>query len=145
MKYNLADIILYLDDINSYVNSILFYHSRSFIVQKELDLKEILMYLSCTSEIIQDIKDYIYNLYYSKEKWFIIFQESGEWNEKSKINIHFTLETRIFIEEELNKGSSITNIAKALNREHAWCNSSIKLLNFLLAFFCSFTKYHSWL
>lgn len=68
MKYNLADIILYLDDINSYVNSILFYHSRSFIVQKELDLKEILMYLSCTSEIIQDIKDYIYNLYYSKEK-----------------------------------------------------------------------------
>ena len=68
MKYNLEDIIMYLDDINSYVNSILFYHSCSHKIQKKLDLKEILMYLSSTSEIIQDIKDYIYSLYDSKEE-----------------------------------------------------------------------------
>lgn len=53
---------MYLDDISSYVNSILFYHSCSYKKQKELDLSEILMYLSSVSEIIQDIKDYIYKL-----------------------------------------------------------------------------------
>ena len=34
MKHNLEDIIMYLDDINSYVNSILFYHSCSHKIQK---------------------------------------------------------------------------------------------------------------
>lgn len=66
MLYNLEDIIMYLDDIDNYVNSILFYHSCSLNIKRELDLKEILMYLSCVPEIIQDIKDYLYNLYYSK-------------------------------------------------------------------------------
>ncbi len=38
---------------------------------------------------------------------------------RTKINTHFTLETRIFIEEELNNRSSITDIAKALNRDRS--------------------------
>lgn len=67
MNYNLEDIILYLNDIDNYVNSILFYHSCSSDRKKELDLEEILMYLSSIPEIIQDIKDYLYNLYYSKD------------------------------------------------------------------------------
>jgi len=67
MNYNFNNIILYLDDIDNYVNSILFYHSCSNKVKKELDFKEILMYLSSVSEIIQDIKNYLYNLYYSKD------------------------------------------------------------------------------
>lgn len=61
MVQDLNDLIIYLDDIDSYVNSILYYHSCSLYVQKELDLKEILMYLSCVPEIIQDIKDYLYS------------------------------------------------------------------------------------
>ncbi len=67
MDYNIEDIIMYLDDINIYVNSILFYHSCSVKLKKELNLKEILMYLSSVLEIIQDIKNYLYNLYYSKD------------------------------------------------------------------------------
>ncbi len=67
MNYNIEDIIMYLDDINSYVNSILYYHSCSSKEKKELDIKEILMYLSSVSEIIQDIKNYLYNLYCSKD------------------------------------------------------------------------------
>lgn len=67
MKYNLEDIIMYLDDIDNYVGSILYFHSCSLKLTKELDLKEILMYLSSISEIIQDIKDFLYNLYYSKD------------------------------------------------------------------------------
>lgn len=66
MNYNLEDIIMYLDDIDNYISSILFYHSCSLNKRKELDLKEIIMYLSSVPEIIQDIKDYLYNLYYSK-------------------------------------------------------------------------------
>lgn len=67
MNYSFEEIIMYLDDINNYVNSILYYHSCSLNIKKELDLEEILMYLSCVPEIIQDIKDYLYNLYYSKD------------------------------------------------------------------------------
>ncbi len=67
MNYNIEDIIMYLDDIDNYVNSILLYHSCSVKLKEELDLKEILMYLSSIPEIIQDIKDYLYNLYYSKD------------------------------------------------------------------------------
>ena len=59
--YNLDDLILYLDDINSYVDSILYYHTCSLNVRQELDLTEILMYLSTVSEIIQDIKNYLYS------------------------------------------------------------------------------------
>ena len=32
-------------------------------------------------------------------------------------NTHFTIETRLFIEEELDKGSSVTKIAKELFRD----------------------------
>lgn len=67
MNYSFEDIIMYLDDIDNYVNSILFYHSCSLTRKKDLDLKEILMYLSCVPEIVQDIKNYLYNLYYSKD------------------------------------------------------------------------------
>lgn len=67
MNSNFNDIILYLDDIDTYVNSILYYHSCSSKLKDELDLKEILMYLSCVSEIIQDIKDYLCNLSCSKD------------------------------------------------------------------------------
>ena len=38
---------------------------------------------------------------------------------RAKNNTHFTLETRLFIEEELNKGSNITSIAKMLNRDRS--------------------------
>lgn len=61
MITNFDDLIMYLDDIDSYVNSILYYHSCSLNVRQELDLQEILMYLSCVPEIIQDIKDYLYS------------------------------------------------------------------------------------
>lgn len=67
MQYNLEDIIMYLDDINNYVNSILYYHSCSLNRKTELDLKEILMYFSIIPEIVQDIKDYFFNLYCSKD------------------------------------------------------------------------------
>jgi len=56
MKYNIEDIIMYLNDIDNYVNSILLYHSCSDNLKKELDLKEILMYLSSVSEIISRYK-----------------------------------------------------------------------------------------
>lgn len=49
------DLFLYLDDINQYVNSILLYHQG----YNNLDLDEILIYLSCVSEIIEDIKKFI--------------------------------------------------------------------------------------
>jgi len=38
---------------------------------------------------------------------------------RKKINSHLTLEARIFIEEELNRGTSITQIAKQLNRDRS--------------------------
>ena len=53
--YSIDELILYLDDINEYVNSILLYHNG----YDKLDLDEILMYLSCGSEIIEAIKQFI--------------------------------------------------------------------------------------
>ena len=38
---------------------------------------------------------------------------------RTKINTHLTLEARIFIEEELNKGTSIKSIASLLNRDRS--------------------------
>ena len=38
---------------------------------------------------------------------------------RKKIKTHFTLETRLFIEEELNKGTNISTIAKLLNRDNS--------------------------
>ena len=61
MTDNLNDVILYLDDITLYVNSILYYYASPLNVREELDLKEILMYLSTIPEIIQDIKNYLYS------------------------------------------------------------------------------------
>ena len=52
---SLHELNLYLDDINEYVNSILLYHNG----YNNLDLEEILMYLSCVSEIIETIKEFI--------------------------------------------------------------------------------------
>ena len=70
MKYtisidNLDDFILYLDDIDNYVDSILFYHQD---YDNNLDLIELLSYLSSVNEIIKNLKLFIYeNLYESKE------------------------------------------------------------------------------
>lgn len=70
MKYtisidNLDDFILYLDDIDNYVDSILFYHQD---YDNNLDLIELLSYLYSVHEIIENLKLFIYeNLYESKE------------------------------------------------------------------------------
>lgn len=70
MKYtisidNLDDFILYLDDIDNYVDSILFYHQD---YDNNLDLIELLSYLSSVHEIIENLKLFIYeNLYENKE------------------------------------------------------------------------------
>ena len=55
------DIILYLNDIDNYVNSILYYHND---YNENLDLNEILMYLSGVHEIIENLKLYLYENYY---------------------------------------------------------------------------------
>lgn len=52
---SLYDLFLYLDDINGYVNSILYYH----YINPNIDLDEILMYLSCVDGIIDAVKNYI--------------------------------------------------------------------------------------
>lgn len=62
MKNNLCSIILYLDDIDNYVNSILNYHFCNEDEKNKLDINEILMYLSSVSEIIQEVKNYIYSI-----------------------------------------------------------------------------------
>ena len=70
MKYtisidNLDDFILYLDDIDNYVDSILFYHQD---YDNTLHLIELLSYLSSVHEIIENLKLFIYeNLYENKE------------------------------------------------------------------------------
>ena len=56
---DLNHFILYLDDIDNYVNSILNYHNGY-----EADLSEILMYLSCVHEIIENLKLFLYENYY---------------------------------------------------------------------------------
>lgn len=53
--YSPEELILYLNDINEYVNSILLYHCGN----NELDLEEILIYLSSVNEIINAIKNYL--------------------------------------------------------------------------------------
>lgn len=50
------DLFLYLDDIVTYVDSILFYHNGNY----DSDLDEILMYLSSIEEIVEEIKKYLY-------------------------------------------------------------------------------------
>ncbi len=50
-----SDLLLYLDDINEYVNFILLFHNS----YDWLDLNEILMYLSGVDEIIDAIKLYL--------------------------------------------------------------------------------------
>ena len=76
MKYtisidNLDDFVLYLDDIDNYVDSILYYHQD---YDNNLDLIELLSYLSSVHEIIENLKLFIYeNLY-----------ESKEWNNEKK-------------------------------------------------------------
>ena len=70
MKYtisidNIDDFILYLDDIDNYVDSILYYHQD---YNNNLDLIELLSYLYSVHEIIENLKLFIYeNLYESKE------------------------------------------------------------------------------
>lgn len=51
-----TELILYLNDINEYVNSILLYHNGGY---NNLDLTEILMYLSSVDEIIKTIINYL--------------------------------------------------------------------------------------
>ncbi len=52
---------------------------------------------------------------------------------RTKINSHLTLETRLFIEEELNKGISISKIAKQLGRDNSnLCKEIVKNRTVLL-------------
>ncbi len=52
---------------------------------------------------------------------------------RKKINSHLTLEARLFIEEELNKGTSITKIAKQLGRDNSnLCKEIVKNRTVLL-------------
>lgn len=51
--------ILYLNDIDNYVNSILNYYNGY-----DADLDEILMHLACIHEIIENLKLFIYEKYY---------------------------------------------------------------------------------
>jgi len=62
MIENMEDVILYLDDISSYVSSILYYHNCPEEIKEKLYLDEILDYLSIIDEIIEDIKNYLCNL-----------------------------------------------------------------------------------
>ena len=71
MKYtisidNLDDFILYLDDIDNYVDSILFYHQD---YDNNLDLIELLSYLSSVHEIIENLKLFIYENLYENKEW----------------------------------------------------------------------------
>lgn len=56
MNINL-EIELLLDDINEYTNSVLLYLNNP---NSNIDLKEIIMYLSSIDEIIATIKKYYY-------------------------------------------------------------------------------------
>ena len=71
MKYtisidNLDDFILYLDDIDNYVDSILYYHQD---YNNNLDLIELLSYLSSVHEIIENLKLFIYENLYENKEW----------------------------------------------------------------------------
>jgi len=62
MIKNIDDVILYLNDISSYVSSILYYHKCPKEIKEKLYLNEILDYLPTIDEIIEDIKNYLCNL-----------------------------------------------------------------------------------
>lgn len=49
------ELFSYLADIKEYVNAILLFHNG----YEYLDIKEILMYLSCVNEIIDSIEIYL--------------------------------------------------------------------------------------
>lgn len=71
MKYtisidNLDDFVLYLDDIDNYVDSILYYHQD---YDNNLDLIELLSYLSSVHEIIENLKLFIYENLYENKEW----------------------------------------------------------------------------
>lgn len=59
MIMDVEDIVMYLDDIKIYVDAILYYHNCSLKEKQNLDLEEILAYLSSVEEIVNDIKDYL--------------------------------------------------------------------------------------
>lgn len=59
MIANMKDVIMFLDDIKGYVDSILYYYSCSSKEKQNLDLSEILAYLFSVEEIVDDIKDYL--------------------------------------------------------------------------------------
>ncbi len=62
MDHKFNEILMWLEDINNYINSILYFYSCPTQIRKQLDFKEILMYVSCVPEIIKDIKKYLYDL-----------------------------------------------------------------------------------
>ncbi len=62
--HTLNDIELYLNDIKNYANSALIYLTSSN--NKQIDKDEIIMYLSCCDEIIEDIKKELYRLEINK-------------------------------------------------------------------------------
>ncbi len=58
---------------------------------------------------------------------------------RAKINTHLTLEARLFIEEELNNGTTITEIAKKLNRNRSNIGNEI-IRNRIVTFPSSFNS-----
>lgn len=57
--HSYSELFAYLSDIKEYINAILLFHNG----YEYLDIKEILMYLSCVDEIIDAIEFYLKNIY----------------------------------------------------------------------------------
>lgn len=62
---NLYEILLYLEDIKNCVSSYLYYLNNP---EKDLDNKEIDMYMSAIPEIVDELKELIINLYEEKSE-----------------------------------------------------------------------------
>lgn len=63
MKNDLNEILLYLEDIKNYVSSYIYYLKNP---NKNLDKKEIDMYISTIPEIVDTLKELIINYYEKK-------------------------------------------------------------------------------
>lgn len=62
---SLNEILLYLGDIKNYVSSYIYYLNNP---NKDLDKREIDMYISAIPEIVDELKELIINLYEEKSE-----------------------------------------------------------------------------
>lgn len=92
------EIYLYLEDIKGYVNSVLLYLNTT---NNDMDIKEIIMYLSSVEEIIDDINNYLYD----ENKIYI--------NKNEIINYLYYLEDKI---DEVYKHEVSASIDKFIKR-----------------------------